>query len=242
MIERIRIVGAGGRVGSTVSARLAERGVAYDAPDAELVLLCVPDRAIAEVAADTPIGPWIAHVSGATPLAALDPHVRRFGLHPLQTFSKALGPEQLDGAWGAVTAETEDARAVGFWLAETLGLRPFELDDANRAAYHAGAAFASNYLVTIREAGRSLLEIAGAPPEALDPLIRGVMDSGFELTGPIARGDWETVERHLAVIREERAELEELYVALAAATAAIAGREMPGELCGSEPQGIESAA
>jgi predicted short-subunit dehydrogenase-like oxidoreductase (DUF2520 family) len=227
MIESIRIVGAGGRVGSTVSARLAERGVPLDAVEPELVLLCIPDRAIGEVAADIPLGPWIAHVSGATPLLSLDPHVRRFGIHPLQSFSKARGPEQLDGAWSAITAETDEARAVGFWLAKTLGLRPFELDDANRAAYHAGAAFASNYLVTLRAAASSLLEAAQVPPEALDPLIRGVMDGGYELTGPIARGDWETVERHLAVIRTERPELEELYVALASATAKLAGNELP---------------
>ena len=146
-------------------------------------------------------------------------------MHPLQSFTKSRGPEQLDGAWAAVTAEGADPRAVGFWLAETLGLRPFELADANRAAYHAGAAFASNYLVTLRTAAGSLLETAGAPPEALDPLIRGVVDSGFELTGPIARGDWETVSRHLAVIRAERPELEELYLVLAAETARIAGRD-----------------
>jgi predicted short-subunit dehydrogenase-like oxidoreductase (DUF2520 family) len=225
MIETIRIVGARGRVGSALRGRLAERGFAVDSDDAELVLLCVPDRAIAEVAAATPQGPWIAHVSGATPLDALDPHERRFGLHPLQTFSKALGPEQLDGAWGAVIAETDEARAIGRWLAETLGLRPFDLDDDKRAAYHAGAAMASNYLVTLRAAAGSLLEAAGAPPEALDPLIRGVTDTGFELTGPIARGDWETVERHLAVIRAERPELEELYLVLAEATARIAGRD-----------------
>ena len=229
MIERIRIVGARGRVGSAVSARLAERGIPYDAPDPELVLLCIPDRAIDEVAAETPLGPWIAHVSGATPLRALDPHVRRFGLHPLQTFSKALGPEQLDGAWGAVFSESDEARAVGRWLAETLGLRPFDLADDARSAYHAGASMASNYLVTLRAAARSLLEAAGAPPEALDPLIRGVVDTHFELTGPIARGDWETVERHLAVIRTERPDLEELYLVLAAATARIAGRD-PAEV------------
>ena len=121
--------------------------------------------------------------------------------------------------------ETGEAREVGFWLAQTLGLRPFELEDANRAAYHAGAAFASNYLVTLRAAAGSLLEAADVPPEALDPLIRGVVDTGFELTGPIARGDWETVERHLAVIRAERPELEELYLVLAAETARIAGRD-----------------
>jgi len=225
MVENIRIVGARGRVGSTLSARLAERGILVDPPTPELVLLCVPDRAIPDVAVDTPVGPWIAHVSGATPLAALAPHARRFGLHPLQSFSKARGAEQLDGVWGAVTAETDEARAVGWWLAETLGLRPFDLADDKRGAYHAGAAIASNYLVTLRAAAGSLLEAADAPPEALDPLIRGVMDTGFELTGPIARGDWDTVERHLAVIRAERPELEELYLVLAAATARIAGRD-----------------
>lgn len=229
MIETVRIVGARGRVGSAVSARLAARGVDLSAPDPNLVLLCVPDRAIAEVAAETPVGPWIAHVSGATPLAALDPHVRRFGLHPLQSFSKSRGPEQLEGVWGAVTAESDEAYAAARALAELLGLRPFDLADDARAAYHAGAAVASNYVVTLRAAARSLLEAAGAPPEALDPLIRGVVDSGFELTGPIARGDWETVERHLAVIRAERPELEELYLVLAAQTARVAGRD-PAEV------------
>src|SRR3990170_8125320 len=116
MIESIRIVGAGGRVGSTVSARLAERGVPLDADEPELLLLCVPDRAIAEVAAEVRLGPWVAHVSGATPLAALDPHVRRFGLHPLQTFTRERGAEQIDGAFAAVTAETPEAREVGTWL------------------------------------------------------------------------------------------------------------------------------
>ena len=168
-------------------------------------------------------------MSGATPLAALDPHQRRFGLHPLQSFSKTRGPEQLDGAWAAVTAETEEARALGLWLAETLGLHPFTLADESRASYHAGAAVASNFLVTLRLAAGSLLEAAGAPPEALDPLMRGVIDNGFELTGPIARGDWETVDRHLAAIRAERPELERLYSVLAEATAAIAGTKLPGE-------------
>ena len=225
MIDSIQVIGARGRVGSAVSARLAERGVRVDADEPQLVLLCVPDRAIAEVAAATPPGPWVAHVSGATPLTALDPHERRFSMHPLQSFSRARGPEQLDSAYAAVTAESETAREIGFRLAEMLGLRPFELGDRSRATYHAGAAFASNYLVTLRALAGSLLEAAGAPPEALDPLMRGVIDGGFELTGPIARGDWETVERHLEAIRDARPELEELYRVLAAQTARIAGRD-----------------
>src|ERR671911_1013523 len=132
MIERAHVIGAG-RVGSAMAARLRERGLDLGAGAPELVLLCVPDRAIAEVAAATPPGPWLAHVSGATPLAALEPHERRFGLHPLQTFTRGRGPEQLDGAYAAITAETEDAREVGFELARLLGLQPFALADDKRA-------------------------------------------------------------------------------------------------------------
>ena len=221
MIERVNVIGSG-RVGSAVSARLLERGVSLGGPDAALVLLCVPDRAIGEVAADVAPGPWIAHVSGASPLAALAPHTRRFSLHPLQTFTLRRGAEQLDGAWAAVTAEDDDALAVAAWLAETLGLRPFLLEDEHRAAYHAGAAIASNYLVTLRHAAGSLLEAAGAPPEALDPLMLRTIENGFELTGPIQRGDWETVERHLRAIQGSRPELEAMYRVLADATAAVA--------------------
>jgi predicted short-subunit dehydrogenase-like oxidoreductase (DUF2520 family) len=184
----------------------------------ELRLLCVPDAAIAEVARALEPGPWVAHVSGATPLAALDPHERRFSVHPLQTFTRARGAEQLDGAWAAVTGETDDARERGRWLAETLGLRPFALADDARPLYHAGAAIASNYLVTLHRAASLLFEDAGAPPEALVPLMRRTIENGFELTGPIARGDWPTVDRHLAAIREREPELEAMYTALAEAT------------------------
>lgn len=222
MLDNVKVIGARGRVGGAVSKRLAERGVRLDAPSPELVLLCVPDRAIPEVAAAVPPGPWVAHVSGATPLDALAPHVRRLGVHPLQTFVRWRGPEQLDGAWAAVSGESAEARTVATRLAETLGLRPFPLDDARRATYHAGAAMASNYLVTLRCAAGSLLTAAGAPPEALDPLMTRTIENRFELTGPIQRGDWETVERHLEAIRADRPELEAIYRILADATAAIA--------------------
>jgi predicted short-subunit dehydrogenase-like oxidoreductase (DUF2520 family) len=221
VISRIHVIGSG-RVGSAVAARLRERGIAVGDDAPELVLLCVPDTAIAEVAGALTPGPWVAHVSGATPLAALDPHERRLSVHPLQTFSRDGGPAQLDGAWGAVTSETDAAREVGFWLAETLGLRPFELDDAARTLYHAGAVFASNYVVTLQRAAGLLFASAGAPPEALEPLIRRTIENGFELTGPIARGDWATVSAHRAAIEAERPELEHLYETLAGATVALA--------------------
>jgi predicted short-subunit dehydrogenase-like oxidoreductase (DUF2520 family) len=222
VLESVEVIGAGGRVGAALAARLRERGVRVGADDPELVLICVPDKAVADVARGLTPGPWVAHVSGATPLAALDPHVRRFVVHPLQTFTKARGPEQLDGAWAAVTGETEEARLAAEALATTLGLRPFVLAEDARPLYHAAASVASNYLVTLERAAAALMEAAGAPPAALEPLIRRTIDNGFELTGPIARGDWETVERHRVAIRAALPELEQLYDCLAEATRAVA--------------------
>jgi predicted short-subunit dehydrogenase-like oxidoreductase (DUF2520 family) len=141
-------------------------------------------------------------------------------VHPLQTLIHGRGPEQLDGAWGAVTAESEEARRHALWLAETLGLKPFALADDKRALYHAGAAVASSFLVTLyRTAGR-LLEEADVPPEALVPLMERTIANGFELTGPLTRGDWETIERHLEAIRAHAPELERLYTTLTEATRA----------------------
>ena len=216
MFESVNVIGRG-RAGSAVAARLDERGVELR-EDAELVLLCVPDGAIADVARRLDTGPWVAHVSGATPLRALDPHKRRFGMHPLQTFTRSRGAEQLDGAWAAITAESDEARDHGRRLAHTLGLHPFDLDDDARPLYHAGAAIASNYLVTLHRAAARLFEAAGAPPEALVPLMTRTIENGFELTGPIARGDWETVGSHVRAIHDEAPELEPMYRALAEAT------------------------
>ncbi len=219
MFEAVRIVGLG-RVGATLAARLRERGVRVNDGQPELVLLCVPDGAIAEVAASVERGPWVAHVSGATPLAALDPHRLRFTVHPLQTFTRERGPEQLDGAFGGVTAESNAAREHGFELAATLGLRPFALPDEERTLYHAGAAFASTFLVTLHRAATALLREAGAPPEGLEPLMLRTIENGFQQTGPIVRGDWATLDAHLEAIGEHRPELLPLYRLLAEASSA----------------------
>jgi len=222
MIGSVRVVGTG-RAGSAIAARLAERGVAVQAgrettDDAELVLLAVPDSVIGQVAQRVPIGPWVAHVSGATSLTALAPHERRLSVHPLQTLSLERGPEQLDGAWAAITYETDDARLVAEWLADTLGLRAFPLADADKPLYHAGAAIASNFLVTLYRAAARLLEESDAPPEALVPLMQRTIENGFALTGPIARGDWSTVEKHLEALETRAPDLVPLYRALAEAT------------------------
>jgi predicted short-subunit dehydrogenase-like oxidoreductase (DUF2520 family) len=220
VIESVNVIGAG-RVGSAVKARLAERGI-EERPDAHIILLCVPDRAIAAtVRGQTPdASQWVAHTSGATPLSALEPHKRRFGLHPLRSFTRARGPEQLDGAPAAITAETEEARDVGFELAHLLGLEPFALAEEDRVLYHAGATIASNYLVTLHRAAAEIFREVGAPEAGIRPLMQSVIDNGFELTGPIERGDWETVDRHLDALRKRQPKLEPVYRTLAEATAA----------------------
>src|SRR5215203_375238 len=78
----VRVIGLG-RAGTAIAARLRERGAIVADSDASVVLLCVPDAVIADVAATIRPGPWVAHVSGATRLQALDPHERRFSVHPL---------------------------------------------------------------------------------------------------------------------------------------------------------------
>lgn len=222
MFERVHVIGTG-RAGGAIRARLIERGLRVTDGrepdrDAELVLLCVPDAVIADVAAAVAVGPWVAHVSGATRLGALDPHRLRFSTHPLQTLTRGRGAEQLDGAWAAVSGETDDALARARWLADVLGLRAFEVADADRPLYHAAGAFGGNYLVTLHAVASRLLAEVGAPPEAIVPLMTRTIENGFDLTGPIARGDWSTVEAHLAALGERAPDLVPLYRALAEAT------------------------
>jgi predicted short-subunit dehydrogenase-like oxidoreductase (DUF2520 family) len=222
MFDPVHLIGTG-RAGGAIMARLLERGVHVThgrtpRPDAQLVLLCVPDSAIAAVAAAIPPGPWVAHVSGATRLTALDPHDRRFSVHPLQTLTRERGPEQLDGAWGAISGETPEALQHARELAETLGLRPFEMADADRSLYHAAAVIGGNFLVTLHQAATRLLAEVGAPPEAIVPLMARTIENGFDLTGPIARSDWATVDAHLAALEARAPDLVPIYRALAEAT------------------------
>ena len=195
-----------------MSTRLRERGVEIDADRGDLVL--PPSCA-------SPTGPSLRSRPASSPghgwrTRAAGRHSRRSG--PTRGASLSIrcrrsrttaGPEQLDGAWAAVAGETDEAIATGTWLAETLGLRPFVLDDSRRALYHAGAAIASNYpaAVTLRRAAGELFDASGVPGEALEPLMRRVIENVFQLTGPIQRGDWGTVERHRTAIAETAPDL-----------------------------------
>jgi predicted short-subunit dehydrogenase-like oxidoreductase (DUF2520 family) len=200
VFESACVVGAG-RVGTALAARLGESLPTHtttrelEVDDADLVLLCVPDEEIGDVAESIPPGRWIAHTSGSASVEELRGHERRFTLHPLQTFTREGGPEQLDGAWAAISGESPEALAVGRELAELLGLQAFELSDDSRALYHAAAMMASTFIVTLHDVAGELMAEAGGPPEALLPLTRRTMENGFQHTGPLVRGDTETVKR-----------------------------------------------
>jgi predicted short-subunit dehydrogenase-like oxidoreductase (DUF2520 family) len=220
-----------GRVGRALAARLTAGGhhvrLGRDpglAGGCDVVFLCVPDRAVAEVAAQVPDGPWVVHCAGALPLAVLGDRRRALSIHPLMTFREDGEPSQLDGAYAAVTARDPEGAAVGQALAGALGLTPFALADEQRVLYHAAAVLASNSIPVVVGAAVRCAGLAGIDPDtarrALQPLVlrsaenalAGLSDGG--LTGPVARGDAATVASHLTALRDEPA-LAALYRALA---------------------------
>jgi len=235
---RIAIVGAG-RLGGALAARLRAAGVAVSGPlgrgadgaGAEVVLLCVPDGEIAAAAARVAPGPLVGHCSGATGLEQLGAR-GGFSLHPLMTVS---GNEAaLEGATCAVDGSDERARDLARALARALGMRPVELAPEDRAAYHAAASVASNYLVTLEAAAARLAESAGLRRSDLVPLARASVESWARLggaralTGPLARGDEETVARQRAAVAARAPDLLPLFDALAGATRTLAGRPPGG--------------
>jgi len=160
-------------------------------------------------------------VSGATTLVPLAPH-EAFSLHPLMTV-----PARFDGAGAAVAGSTDRALATARTLAEALGMRPFEIADDDRAAYHAAASMASNYLVALEDAAARLLATTGASRELLVPLVRMTVenwarDGAAALTGPIARGDVATAARQREAVADAAPDLLPLWDALASATRELA--------------------
>ena len=142
-------------------------------------MLCVPDAEIAQAAAAVAgAAPLVGHTSGATPLSALEAaRAGSFGLHPLQTFAPgSSGLTAFAGAGCAVAGTTPAALAFAAALARALGMTPFEIDDEGRAAYHAAASVASNFLVTLHAAAERIAAGAGLEPAdaraLLLPLVR----------------------------------------------------------------------
>jgi predicted short-subunit dehydrogenase-like oxidoreductase (DUF2520 family) len=245
----IAIVGAG-RVGTAIYRAAVAAGLEVElatrddaeakAARAEIALLCVPDAAIAEACAaipGPPSGPClVGHTSGATGVEALASARARgaevFSMHPLQTIPD--GDAELAGAPCAIAASDPAAAGVAGRLAAALGMRPFDLPESSRGAYHAAAAIASNFLVTLEESAVEVLRRAGIdePRALLGPLVLGSAVNWSErgrnaLTGPIARGDEATIERHLDALETLYPELLDAYRALAERTRALASEEAP---------------
>jgi predicted short-subunit dehydrogenase-like oxidoreductase (DUF2520 family) len=212
-----------------IAVRLVNRDEAIDGAGA--VLLCVPDDAIAEACgrvADS--SALVGHVSGASTLdvltAARERGASTFSLHPLQTF--ADGETAVSGTPAAIAGSDEQAISFARSLAEAVGMRPFEVPEESRAAYHAAAAMASNLLVALEESAAELVERLGIEDarDLLAPLVLRTAANWAErgpaaLTGPIARGDHATVERHRAALADTAPELLPAYDALAARAEAV---------------------
>jgi predicted short-subunit dehydrogenase-like oxidoreductase (DUF2520 family) len=233
-LDSIAIVGAG-RLGTALAAALRAAGHAVlgplgrgaDGRGATAVLLCVPDGEIAAAAAAVAPGPLVGHCSGATGLEPLAPH-EAFSLHPLMTVPAGAAPGVLAGAGCAVDGATPRALAAAEALAASLGMHATRVPAADRAAYHAAASMASNFLVTLEGAAERLAATAGVDRALLAPLVRAAVENwaarGAEdaLTGPIARGEANTVARQRDAVAERTPELLPLFDAMVDATRAVA--------------------
>jgi predicted short-subunit dehydrogenase-like oxidoreductase (DUF2520 family) len=224
------VVGAG-RLGTVLAAALdapaVRRGDAIPAVD--VLLLTVPDGKIADVARAMPEGPLLGHCSGATGLDVFNGR-EGFSLHPLMSTPPGATPDVLRGAGAAIDGTTERALTTASGLAERLGMIATRVKASDRVAYHAAGAIAANFLVALEACAERLAATAGISREQLAPLVLATAQQWAELgpeqalTGPIARGDEGTTERHRAVIAERTPELLAVWTELAEVTRAVAGR------------------
>lgn len=231
-------------------------GVPLRSPDeiarqAPVVLLCVPDDAIADLVSGLAaedvwgVGHLVVHTSGFHGVDVLAPVVRAGGdavaMHPAMTFGGTAGDlDRLPGTPFALTA-SPGADLIGEALVVDLGGDPFRLPQDDRTAYHLALAHAANHLVTLVAQSQQILRGVGIddPSRLLRPLLEAALEGALErgdraLTGPVARGDLHTVRAHLAAVADQDADIAMAYRALAAATArrATDRRRLPAEAAG----------
>jgi predicted short-subunit dehydrogenase-like oxidoreductase (DUF2520 family) len=243
---RLGVIGAG-RLGTALAAALRQAGYPVEGParrgevprGCAALILCVPDAEIAAAArAVAGAAPLVGHTSGATPLAAVEDAAEgRFGLHPLQSFTGDEGAEAFAGVGCAIAGTSPEALELARRIAEDLEMAPFEIDDDGRAAYHAAASVASNFLLTLEAAAERIAGGAGlAPSEAralLAPLVlhtvRNWAEVGPEraLTGPVARGDDATVRAQRSAVADVAPELLALFDELVERTGRLAREGVP---------------
>jgi len=231
--ESFAVIGRG-RLGTALTAAM-RRGRLHtigplgrnpDIGDARVVILCVPDSQIAAVAASIPNDRMVAHCSGIMTLEPLAPH-DAFSVHPLLTVTETV--TDFSGVGCATQATSARAQVVCSTLVAALGMRSFIVPNELRPLYHAAAAAASNYIVTVASFAEVLMEHTGVSREHLIPLVRAATenwarDGANALTGPIQRGDTETVSRQRAAVGIHAPEALALWDALSDATRALASR------------------
>lgn len=216
-------------------------GVPVGTPDSvaagcELLLLAVPDDQLPGLvyglvaSGSLRSGQLLVHTSGRHGLAVLDTassaNIHPIAIHPAMTFTgTAIDLERLEGACFGVTA-LEEMLPVAQALVMEIGGDPVVIAEGARATYHAALAHGANHLITLVTQSVDLLRAAGAenPERVIAPLLSAALDNALRfgdraLTGPVARGDSETVSRHLAVIDAHTPDALASYVALARATA-----------------------
>jgi predicted short-subunit dehydrogenase-like oxidoreductase (DUF2520 family) len=239
---RVAVVGRG-RVGAVMARALRQAGHEVEGPlgrderpegRIDVLLHCVPDAAIpAAAGALAGCAAFVGHTSGATPLTVLEAAGgEAFGLHPLQTIA---GPgSDLRGCGCAIAGRSAAARELATRLAVDLGMRPVEIADRDRPAYHAAASVASNFLLTLEAAAERIAAGAGIGAEdarrLLGPLVLTTVENWLALgpeaalTGPVARGDEATIAAQRAAVEETAPELLPLFDLLVERTALLAGR------------------
>ena len=242
-VARLAIVGRG-RLGNALAVALREAGFepggplgrGADGAGAGVVLLCVPDGEIADAAASVAPGPIVGHCSGATGLEVLSPH-EAFSLHPLMTVTAegaGSAGAAFAGAGAAIAGSTPRALRVAADLAAALQLNAVEVAAADRAAYHAAASIASNFVITIEAAAERLADSAGLERTMLVPLVRQTVENWARLgapralTGPVARGDEATVALQRQAVEARAADLLPLFDALVQATRELARPQPAG--------------
>ncbi|MCP3938581.1 MAG: DUF2520 domain-containing protein [Actinomycetia bacterium] len=238
-MKSVRVIGPG-RAGRSLAAALEDRGwlvhrlLGRDAEfgDAaagvDLLVIATPDDAISSVAAAVePVNSTlVAHLSGSRGLDVLAPHPHVASMHPLMTLpDAATGRQRLQS--GITFATAGDPRIE--LVVQSLDGNPIQVAESDRVLYHAAAAIASNHLVTLAAQVERLAEQIGVPRQAYLDLMLASLDNvaaadsaADALTGPAARGDIETIKRHLAALPGDE---KDLYIRLARASAALAGRE-----------------
>ena len=224
-MNSVRVIGRG-RAGRSLATALGRAGwglggvlgrqddVSEAASGVDLLVIAVPDDSVASVAASVAPMPStvVAHMAGSLGLDVLDPHPRRAAVHPLASLpSPELGAERLRGAWFAIAGDHLIQSVV-----DSLDGRSFAVSDRQRAAYHAAAAIASNHLVALLAQVERIAASVDVPFEAYLDLVRATVENVSALgavealTGPAARGDEETIARHVDALPASERELYEV--------------------------------